>query len=260
MNGPNKLPYMGEDPFKDGFLSRSWGNNLIRRQNRDWTVTLPPGWGTGYFVESEENVNLNLSKVKVPKTRNEAALRLHPWQVYISGETASSVSLRINKYSCLMKGQSAHGWLSDWTWEDRVAVNNFDNEFTHASADQIVWLEVNFDVTARMTTSGTSAPRIYSGTPWSNYPKYQNVSPTPIESPFTYFIWRQLLAYWEATTGDMVPDAYFGGNAYTLRCPTTTHLREGIEHGFYDADYTNIVPYACLKPWFGCRFPGSGGN
>ena len=111
---------MGEDPFKDGFLSRKWGNNLIRRQNRDWTVTLPPGWGTGYFVESEENVNLNLSKIKVPKTRNEAALRMHPWQVYISGATASSVKLRINEYSCLMKGQTKWSYFGQLSWDDRA--------------------------------------------------------------------------------------------------------------------------------------------
>ena len=261
MNGPNKLPYMGEDPFKDGFLSRSWGNNLIRRQNRDWTVTLPPGWGTGYFVESEENVNLNLSKIKVPKTRNEAALRMHPWQCYITSSTATTVNLKINEYSCLMQGQSAHNWLSDWTWEDRQPVTNFSDEFTHSSPNDTVVLIVHFDSTARMIKTGPSAPFVEkSDTGSEGFPAYQDYSPTTIEYPFTPFKWLQVLAYWEATTGDMIPDAYFGGNAYTLRCPTTTHLREGIEHGYYDADYTNIVPYPCIKPWFGCRFPGSGGN
>ena len=156
-----------------------------------------------------------------------------------------------------MKGQSAWPWFSDLTWEDRIVPDDFYTEWTHTDPLDVIYLEVSFDATSRMKIGATNHPEIISPNRWGGFPNYQSVQGIFIENPSTPFTWRQLLAYWELTSGDMVPDAVFNGSQYTLRCPTTTHIKESISRGFYDGDYTNIVDYCCLEPWFGC-FVGSG--
>ena len=181
-----------------------------------------------------------------------ARTKMHPWQCYITSNADSNVKLKINEYSCLMKGQSAHPWFSDLSWADRISVTNFSSEFTHTTSLDVIYMEVEFTVDAEMNIAG-SAPIIISGGRWSGFPNYQSVQGIFIDNTGnTAFKWRQLLAYWEATTGDMIPDATFSSNQYTLRCPTTTHLKESIARGYHDGDNTNIVDFCCLEPWFGC--------
>lgn len=185
-----------------------------------------------------------------------ARAKMHPWQCYITSSQPDSVKLKINEYSCLMKGQSAWPWFSHLTWADRIVPDDFYTEWTHTDPLDVIYLEVSFDATSRMKIGATNHPEIISPNRWSGFPNYQSVQGIFIENPSTPFTWRQLLAYWELTSGDMVPDAVFNGSQYTLRCPTTTHLKESIARGFYDGDYTNIVDFCCLEPWFGC-FLGS---
>lgn len=247
-----KLPPVGEDAFKDGFLSKKFGNRIINRLNRPWKVIMPPNKGSGKVMESEENIvlDLSLAKMGVPSSFN--GNRMHPWQCYITSNQPDNVKLKINEYSCLMKGQSAHPWFSDLTWEDRISPDNFGAEFTHSDPLNVIYLRVKFDSSSKMVKTGTGKPEIFSPDRWTGFPNYQSVQSIFIEYPSTEFYWYQLLAYWEVTATDMIPDATFNGIQYTLRCPTTTHLKEGIERGFYDDDLTNIVDSCCLKPWFGC--------
>jgi len=77
---------MGEDAFKDGFLSKKFGNKVISRINRPWKVTLPPNTGSGRVIESEENICLDLTKAKLgwDGTWNIASPPpyLPPWNLY----------------------------------------------------------------------------------------------------------------------------------------------------------------------------------
>jgi hypothetical protein len=85
-NLTGKLPMMGEDAFDQGFLSKSFGNKVIARVNRPWKVVLPPGGGTGWVMESEENITLNLTSAKLgwDGTWNEPTPPpyLPPWNLY----------------------------------------------------------------------------------------------------------------------------------------------------------------------------------
>jgi len=80
---------MGEDAFKDGFLSKKFGNKVISRINRPWKVTLPPSGGTGKVIESDENICLDLTKAKLgwDGTWNIASPPpyLPPWNLYPTG-------------------------------------------------------------------------------------------------------------------------------------------------------------------------------
>jgi hypothetical protein len=57
---------MGDDAFKDGFLSKAFGNRVIQRCNRMFRrVFLPPGFtGHGKFIEDEWAIDLDLSNVE----------------------------------------------------------------------------------------------------------------------------------------------------------------------------------------------------
>lgn len=85
-NLTGKLPMMGEDAFREGFLSKSFGNKVISRINRPWKVIMPPGGGTGWVLESEENICLDLTKAKLgwDGTWNIASPPpyLPPWNLY----------------------------------------------------------------------------------------------------------------------------------------------------------------------------------
>lgn len=87
---PDKLPMMGEDAFKDGFLSKKFGNKVISRINRPWKVTLPPNTGSGRVIESDENICLDLTKAKLgwDGTWNFATPPpyLPPWNLYPVGK------------------------------------------------------------------------------------------------------------------------------------------------------------------------------
>lgn len=252
-----KLPPVGEDAFKDGFLSKRFGQRIIDRANRPWKVVMPPNAGSAKVMESKENIvlDLSLAKMGVPAAFN--GNRMHPWQCYITSNKPDDVKLKINEYSCLMKGQSAWSEFSYLTWEDRIVPTNFSNEFTHTTPLDVIYLQVDFNTSSKMTISGGFAPLIESPERWGGFPNYQTEQGNYITFGSVDFKWRQLLAYWELTTGDMVPDAIFDGTQYTLRCPTTTHLKESVARGFYDGDGTNMVDYCCLEPWFGCIL-GSG--
>jgi hypothetical protein len=82
----DKLPQMGEDAFKDGFLSKQFGNRIIDRMNRDWQVFLPPGAGSGRVIESDLNICLDLTKAKLgwDGTWNQPSPPpyLPPWNLY----------------------------------------------------------------------------------------------------------------------------------------------------------------------------------
>lgn len=82
----DKLPQMGEDAFKDGFLSKNFGNRIIDRMNRDWQVFLPPGAGSGRVIESDQNICLDLTKAKMgwDGTWNQPSPPpyLPPWNLY----------------------------------------------------------------------------------------------------------------------------------------------------------------------------------
>jgi len=81
---------MGEDAFKDGFLSKKFGNRLIGRINRPWKVTMPPNTGSGRVIESDENICLDLTKAKLgwDGTWNFATPPpyLPPWNLYPVGK------------------------------------------------------------------------------------------------------------------------------------------------------------------------------
>ena len=221
-----KLPPVGEDAFKDGFLSKRFGQRIIDRANRPWKVVMPPNAGSAKVMESKENIvlDLSLAKMGVPAAFN--GNRMHPWQCYITSNKPDDVKLKINEYSCLMKGQSAHLYFSGLTWEDRITPTDFSEEFTHTDPLNVIYLRVKFDMQARMVLVVDDNPKIFSGARWGGFSNYENPTDSFINSAPTEFFWYQLLAYWEATTGDMVQDATFDGDAYTLRCPTTTHLKE----------------------------------
>ena len=213
---------------------------------------MPPNAGSAKVMESKENIVLDLSLAKMGNTSTSKGNKMHPWQCYITDNQPSSVKLKINEYSCLMKGQSAHMYFSGLTWVDRITPTDFSEEFTHTSEMHVIYLRVKFDSQARMVLVVDDNPKIFSGPRWVGFSNYENPQNTFIDAAPTEFYWYQLLAYWEATTGDMVQDATFSGSPYTLRCPTTTHIKEGIERGILDGDFENIVDYCCLKPWFGC--------
>lgn len=82
----DKLPQMGEDAFKDGFLSKQFGNRIIDRMNRDWQVVMPVGGGSGRFIDSDQNVVLDLTKAKMgwDGTWNQPSPPpyLPPWNLY----------------------------------------------------------------------------------------------------------------------------------------------------------------------------------
>jgi len=94
-NLTGKLPMMGEDAFTDGFLSKSFGNKVISRINRPWKVVMPPGGGTGWVLESEENITLDLTKAKLKwdGTWNLATPPpyLPPWNLYPVGKGTLSI-------------------------------------------------------------------------------------------------------------------------------------------------------------------------
>jgi len=82
----DKIPQMGDDAFKDGFLSKKFGNRIIDRMNRDWQVFLPPGAGSGRVIESDQNICLDLTKAKMgwDGTWNQPSPPpyLPPWNLY----------------------------------------------------------------------------------------------------------------------------------------------------------------------------------
>jgi len=82
----DKLPQMGDDAFKDGFLSKKFGNRIIDRMNRDWQVVMPVGGGSGRFIGSDQNVVLDLTKAKMgwDGTWNQPSPPpyLPPWNLY----------------------------------------------------------------------------------------------------------------------------------------------------------------------------------
>jgi len=94
-NLTGKLPMMGEDAFDQGFLSKSFGNKVISRINRPWKVVMPPGGGTGWVMESEENITLNLTSAKLgwDGTWNQPSPPpyLPPWNLYPTGRGTVSV-------------------------------------------------------------------------------------------------------------------------------------------------------------------------
>jgi len=91
----DKLPMMGEDAFKDGFLSAKFGNRVISRINRPWKVTLPPSGGTGRVIESDENICLDLTHAKFgwDGTWNKATPPpyLPPWNLYPVGKGTMAI-------------------------------------------------------------------------------------------------------------------------------------------------------------------------
>jgi hypothetical protein len=149
-----------------------------------------------------------------------------------------------------MKGQSKWGYFGQLSWDDRATVTNFNSEFTHTSSTDVLYLSVSFEINGAMIIIGGGGPKILNGA-WDNFPKYQTNYNTQLPPDILPFTWNQLLAYWEEATGDMIPDVYFGGKAYTLRCPTTTHLREAIMRG-PNGSLDDIADWPCLIPWFGC--------
>ena len=82
----DKLPQMGDDAFVDGFLSKKFGNRIIDRMNRDWQVVMPVGGGSGRFIDSDQNVVLDLTKAKMgwDGTWNQPSPPpyLPPWNLY----------------------------------------------------------------------------------------------------------------------------------------------------------------------------------
>lgn len=58
---------MGDDAMKQGFISKEFGNNLIKRVNRIFrAVHLPPFLkGSAKFIEDENTVELDLSNLKL---------------------------------------------------------------------------------------------------------------------------------------------------------------------------------------------------
>jgi len=82
----DKLPQMGDDAFVDGFLSKKFGNRIIDRLNRDWQVVMPVGGGSGRFIDSDQNVVLDLTKAKMgwDGTWNQPSPPpyLPPWNLY----------------------------------------------------------------------------------------------------------------------------------------------------------------------------------
>lgn len=251
-----KLPPVGEDAFKDGFLSKKFGNRIINRINRPWKVIMPPNKGSGKVMESDENIvlDLSLAKMGIPPAFN--GNRMHPWQCYITSNQPGEVKLKINEYSCLMKGQSAHNYFSRLRWDDRVIVDNFSAEYTCTSSADELWIVAQFDMYGKMDISTGNRPYIYQGSNLRNSPYETTNNPTYLTTD-EVFNWQQLIAYWELTQGDMIPDATFNGTQYTLRCPTTTHLKESLVMGYNDGDYNTIVPYPAIVPWYGCTYPSS---
>jgi len=242
---------MGEDAFVEGFLSQKFGNQIINRANRPWKVVMPPNAGSGKVLESDENIvlDLSLAKMGVPAAFN--GNRMHPWQCYITSNQPDNVKIKINEYSCLMKGQSAHGYFSELRWDDRIAVAGFSSEFTMNDPANELWLVTYFEANGKMNLNPAgNGPYMYQGSGLIN-DEYENGLPTYLGTD-EIFTWKQLIAYWESTTGDMIPDATFDGSSYTLRCPTTTHLKESLERGYAAGNYESIYDYPCLVPWFGC--------
>lgn len=248
-----KLPPMGDDAYTDGFLSKKFGNRIISRANRPWKVVMPQNAGSGKVMESEENIvlDLSLAKMGVPAAFN--GNRMHPWQCYITSNAESAVTIKINEYSCLMKGQSSHNYFSGLRWDDRQEVTGFSAEYPMTSSADELWLIAQFDMYGKMDITLGNRPYIYQGSGLKNA-RYQTGTDPTFLTTDEVFNWRQLLAYWELTTGDMIPDASLGGTQYTLRCPTTTHLKESLVMGYNDGDYTTIVPYPAIVPWYGCVY------
>ena len=62
----DNLPMMGDDAFKDGFLSKKFGNGVIERANLFiyGEVSLPPGAGDGKIIYSRDNWMIDLTGLR----------------------------------------------------------------------------------------------------------------------------------------------------------------------------------------------------
>lgn len=125
----DKLPQMGDDAFKDGFLSKKFGNRIIDRINRDWKVVMPPGGGSGRFIDSDLNVVLDLSKAKMgwdgSWNQPTPPPYLLPWNLYPVGKGTMAIPFTYD------------GGTGTWT----------STNINHG-------LELNSPVTIALTTAG----------------------------------------------------------------------------------------------------------
>lgn len=60
------LKRVGEDSYKDGFLSKSFANMVIDavETNSNWRVTLPAEYGTVKILRAKEGFHLDMSGFK----------------------------------------------------------------------------------------------------------------------------------------------------------------------------------------------------
>lgn len=208
------------------------------------------GSATGYLVE--------LARSLVGREKEQY---LPPWSCYVSeyDPTTEYITLKINNISRLMKQQGYRTDYSELAWTDAVdpsAIVNFpDNSgagITLTSPYEVVWLQGHFlsDGTLDYTTL-----EIMWGAKWSSSLPYQDAAGSPLGSNQA-FDTRILLAHFIPSDDDYSKDYLFGGVFYSLQCPVTTHLAEGIVRGRYGT-MAEIEDFPAIIPWHGCVFGGS---
>lgn len=246
LDSANKITSGGKVSLLTRILENPTGSYYFA-EHRDCTFD---SHGALVLIGKESSTSYDGNILKIRNYR-------HPWQCYITSNAPDNVKIKINEYSCLMKGQSGHDYFSQLQWNDRVNVANFSQEFTMSDPTNELWLVVYFGSDGKMSLDPNgNGPYMYQGSGLKNSPYETNPLPTYLLTD-EIFKWQQLIAYWELTTGDMIADAVFSGNNYTLRCPTTTHLKESLERGYAAGNYEEIHDYPCIIPWHGCIYSSS---
>jgi len=59
------IPPPGPDAYGNGALNTEYLGKIVSRSNRPWSVQVPPDSGTAKFVQSEENVVLDLTGLQI---------------------------------------------------------------------------------------------------------------------------------------------------------------------------------------------------
>jgi len=256
-----KLPPVGEDAFKDGFLSKRFGQRIIDRANRPWKVVMPPNAGSAKVMESKENIVLDLSLAKMGVPSSFDGNKMHPWQCYIVRISENGITVKINPVSSLMQTYDYRTVWRNATWKDawpHVNIDGFTSEFTLTGEDTKVWMEIQF------IDGDIQTVKIESGVPgastWNSDLRYVSSTNSTVDG-LGNFTWYQLLAFLKSnanTDGGTEVDVIISGIEYKLVCPTTTHLMQSYIFGVDDAsNYASPNAHYAIVPWYGTVFPSS---
>lgn len=202
-----KLPYIGRNAFKDGFLSDAFTKPFVDRANlwNDIRVILPSSaWGSAKFVTTERNAILDLSLLRVPSKNTE------PFGVQAQVAVNGTIYVKVNLGS---------GLLRSVMQTDKIAITGL-NQWLPITANQMLYLEIN---------STTFEANIKVGQ-WATYPEPIGwVNPAAVDKVQSYAylvigVLKSNPAAFPITTDDSSFDVVSGDNRYSWYQKVTTHL------------------------------------